>query len=123
MKDEIKEILDIERYRNKDGYAENINLLPSEIVAIKDYITNLQEEINILTAESTEWESKFYDLQEEYEKLLKKSYSDNVRITKAIEYIKEQTKGYQDDFDRVDEESWLYDLKITLNILQGEDNE
>ena len=42
------------------------------------------------------------------------------RINKAIEYIKEQTKGYQDDFDRVEEESWLYDLKITLNILKGD---
>ena len=34
---------------------------------ILDLITNLQEEINKLTAESTEWESKCYDLQKENE--------------------------------------------------------
>ena len=48
MNNEIKEILDIEKYRNKDGYVENINLLPSEIHKLLDYITNLQEEIERL---------------------------------------------------------------------------
>ena len=43
MEKEIKEILDIERYRNKDGYVENINLLPDEIHKLLDYITRLQE--------------------------------------------------------------------------------
>ena len=42
MSDEIKEILDVENYRNKDGYVENINLLPDEIHKLLDYITNLQ---------------------------------------------------------------------------------
>jgi len=36
---------------------------------VLDYITNLQVEINKLTAESTEWESKCYNLQEENERL------------------------------------------------------
>lgn len=45
MSEEIKEILDIERYRNKDGYVENINLLPDEIHKLLDYITNLQNQL------------------------------------------------------------------------------
>ena len=44
MNNEIKEILDIERYRNKDGYVENINLTPDELHLLLDYITNLEEE-------------------------------------------------------------------------------
>lgn len=44
MNEEIKKILDIENYRNKYGYVEDINLLPSEIDKLLDYITNLQEE-------------------------------------------------------------------------------
>ena len=44
MNEEIKEILDIERYRNKDGYIENISLTPDEIHILLDYITNLQQE-------------------------------------------------------------------------------
>lgn len=45
MSDEIKEILDNERYRNKDGYVENINLLPDEIHKLLDYITNLKNQL------------------------------------------------------------------------------
>lgn len=39
----IKEIIDIEKYRNKDGYVENISLMPDEIHKLSDYITNLQQ--------------------------------------------------------------------------------
>lgn len=38
-----------------------------ECKLLLDCITNLQQEINKLTAESTEWESKYYDLQQENE--------------------------------------------------------
>ena len=156
---------------NDFGYEKDKLISYEEAQILLDYITNLQEdydkamklvdkgvedsyikikeqqkEVDKLTAESTEWESKCYDLQEENERLkerceyLQRSCDRKeeqmldyrmeymgqedykARNEKAIEYIKEQTKGYQDDFDRVDEESWLYDLKIALNILQGEDN-
>ena len=60
-----------------------------------DYINNLQEETNKLTAESTEWESKFYDLQEKCEnyRKLKERYQIEKELyksrnEKAIEYIK-----------------------------------
>lgn len=46
MDQEIKNILDIERYRNKDGYVENISLMPDEIHKLLDFITNLQEKVN-----------------------------------------------------------------------------
>lgn len=37
-------ILDIEKYRNKEGYVENINLMPDELHQLLDYITKLQQE-------------------------------------------------------------------------------
>lgn len=40
-----------------------------ECKLLLDCITNLQQEINKLTAESTEWESKYYDLQQENKEL------------------------------------------------------
>lgn len=61
---------------------------------VLDYITNLQQEINKLTAESTEWESKCYDLQQEKERKerLITQYGEGMcayanRIDKAVEYI------------------------------------
>lgn len=63
MKDEIKEILDS---WNKvcNNELEYVELTLEQMRLLFNYITNLQEEVNKLTAESTEWESKCYDLQE-----------------------------------------------------------
>ena len=83
MKDEIKEILDrLERIDHKE-YSGGFEFADSgsfdedcrcfeERKKLANYITNLQEE---------------------NEKLLKKSYSDDVRITKAIEYIEDNICG------------------------------
>jgi cell division protein FtsB len=69
MKDEIKEIIRLNceeeidvKYFAKDNSLVDTTMDYSQLL---DYITNLQEEVNKLTAESTEWESKCYDLQEE----------------------------------------------------------
>lgn len=60
MKDEIKEI-NIKIPGQILDYVDT----KEHLIELFNYITNLQEEINKLTAESTEWESKCYDLQEE----------------------------------------------------------
>jgi len=77
MKDETKEINISENVLIALGDLTNGALnyyKATETVKVKystilDYITNLQVEINKLTAESTEWESKCYNLQEENERL------------------------------------------------------
>lgn len=72
MKDNVKEILDIIKKVSKaevNSYNGFIETPPMKWEIFLDYITNLQEEVNKLTAESTEWESKCYDLQEENERL------------------------------------------------------
>lgn len=58
-------------FKDNIPYEEYEMLLKScyFVLCNKDYITNLQQEINKLTAESTEWESKYYDLQQENERL------------------------------------------------------
>ena len=95
-------------------------------------ITNLQEEVNKLTAESTEWESKCYDLQEENERLKENAiHNDKVvdkakwnemlyksRNEKAKEYIYKLQKD--DDIEIWRENGyWAY----VLNILQGDDKQ
>ena len=99
MKDEIKKILDIENYRNKDGYVENIKLLPSEIHKLSDYITNLQEE-----------KDKFKS-----------------RCEKANEYIKENKDKYYHDWGEDDGsyDTYLDESEIDKlsNILNGGDEE
>lgn len=74
MSNEIKEILDdLRTYKDRYEYFlfNNLSFSDRDYKAkqLLDYITNLQEEVNKLTAESTEWESKCYDLQEENERL------------------------------------------------------
>ena len=73
MNDEIKKILDYwQFYINEPNNYKLLNVYFDEIKKVLDYITNLQQEINKLTAESTEWESKCYDLQQENERLKEK---------------------------------------------------
>lgn len=131
VNNDIKEIInDLQRVADGKYYPEDI-LCGSIAQEWVDYITNLQcdvdsyktkyenakenlkvlqEEVNKLTAESTEWESKYYDL----EKLNNANYLSfidcNSRINKVIEYIKENEKEYGSLEDNE---------KIILNILEG----
>lgn len=133
MKDEIKEILDkleivarkhtikicedgsrIETMSANVGDELRLNNYSSKLLL--NYITNLQEEINKLTAESTEWESKCDNLQEELEVLnklnqanLKQKQNYKSRNYKAIEYC------------RLNKE-FTPRLEDVENILQGDDN-
>lgn len=124
MSDEIKEMNLSEMLFNRDE-------------RLLDYITNLQEEINKLTAESTEWESKYYDLQKENKRLkesmLEKQFPDlnavrvqikteKYRIEKAIKYIKEKYEYVLGDMTFLDHDELVDRKQIThiLNILGGD---
>ena len=143
MNKEIKEILEKMKDRNEtyqfcQQHKLAINDWVYEAHYLLDYITNLQQEIDKLTAESTEWESKCYDLQQENERLKERiaylERSNDRRedtilglrqeiidaedvIDKAIEIIKEAgcydetTKEFCDDI-------WE-ELPTLLNILQN----
>lgn len=95
MTEEIKEILDIEKYRNKDGYVENINLLPDEIHKLLDYITNLQQAIEIknqrIKEEQQEKERymKFYNGLNKWNKELQQD------LDKAIDTIEKDRQFYK----------------------------
>lgn len=72
MKDEIKEILEeVKDLTDITIEKGTYGISHKKWKLLLDYITNLQEEVNKLTAESTEWESKCYDLQKENESLYK----------------------------------------------------
>ena len=73
MNKEVKEILDKlktrdDLYHRVVGSCE-VPIKYYEAHLLLDYITNLEKENNKLTAESTEWESRCYDLQKENETL------------------------------------------------------
>lgn len=74
-----------------------------EYVSPVDYIIGLENEIEIL--------------QQENEKLLKKSYSDDVKITKAIELISKEFLCYDNESDEYTQG------KKVINILNGGDEE
>ena len=82
MNEEIKEILECMRQ-----YGSTTEL------ALLDYITNLRQEINKLTAESTEWESKCYDLQQELEEEKRIEEADLKTIQRLEEENERQSKA------------------------------
>ena len=78
-----------------------------KIVSQDEYIKELKEEINKLTAESTEWEERTYCWQDRAEDL-------QIIIDKAIEYIK------NDMYVEPKELYGLVDGEHLLNILKGD---
>ena len=90
---------------------EEINRLKKELNKhIKEGIEK-DIEINKLTAESTEWESKCYQLQDRIDKAIR-----HIEILQEIIY-EQPSKDNLDDF-------WLLDkLDGIKNILQGSDKE
>lgn len=157
MKDEIKEILDFdfesqgerieineyERNILKDyitNLQEKYDIVQKDIETLtnnyndlvkmsENKITNLQEEINKLIAESTEWEERTYCWQDHSEDL-------QITIDKASDFIKEKinsTQGVINDYmyhkehnqhliELLREDIEMY--KKELNILKGsEENE
>lgn len=111
MTNDIEKMIDNLEFISKQESA-TIEINQNGCKLLLDYITNLQEEVNKLTAESTEWEERTYCWQDRAEDL-------QIRIDKAIELLKEagcydeETKTFCDDV-------WE-ELPKLLNILQGED--
>ena len=120
MKDEIKEILD---YLNdeKDWSYYTSDLTPFKVILCEerdkllDYITTLQEENENLK----DFNNK---LQATKDRLDKYDRENQMRIGKAIEYIKEE--GCYGCMNRNQCEAQLYPGQVNtlLNILQGDDN-
>lgn len=97
MKEEIKEILeDVKRHLDYVEATKQASIRDNEMKVMYDYITNLQEEINKLTAESTEWESKCYDLQKELKeyKMIFDAFS---KRPYAHRYLEEKKKELGND--------------------------
>ena len=89
---------DIE-YTLKDTNGNKYTIIDTKKVDIQE---ELNKEINKLIAESTEWESKCYNLKE--------------RISKAIEYMENNSKISLDDYVSITN---FY--KQLLDILKGVD--
>ena len=111
--DYITNLQAIIKQRDKD-----IDTLLKTIKVDNSKITNLQEEVNKLTAESTEWENRTYCWQDHAEYL-------QFTIDKAIKYINHNKHLSMFADCREPEEDWNYDLEINprelLNILKGSD--
>lgn len=69
-KKNLKEYQEYYKDIDKEQLIEDIFLVT---LYYEGVIKNLQEEVNKLTAESTEWESKCYDLQEELNDTIKEN--------------------------------------------------
>ncbi|MBO7696536.1 MAG: hypothetical protein J6T10_28245 [Methanobrevibacter sp.] len=108
MTNEIKELINnLIEYRNSDYTCKQPEdcLTIEDVWLLLDYITNLQEEINKLTAESTEWESKCYDLEN--------------RIDKAVEYLTDEKREFSEDcYYKICE---TLEARELLNILRGDE--
>ena len=88
-----------------------------DLKTLLDYITNLQEEVNKLTAESTEWESKCYDLQEENEILREL----NVCVGCNLNYKQRNEKAIEILEQDKSSASFNTAERIALNILKGDE--
>lgn len=135
MQEEIKEILD--KLKDENWYDE-LDLTGTKWVELKweethlllDYITNLQQEINKLTAESTEWESKCYELQQENERL-NNCIDDQERVINGLidkrDLYKINYNDYKYRCEKASEYINTHYLNANepelLNILQGSDKE
>lgn len=102
MKDEIKEILDKPKILML-SYGNYISL--DDYVKLKDYITNLQEDLDYQRQAEQEYNEKYTKLMKKYKELQE-------RKNKAIKYLEQP---YRDNFD--------YSKAELLNILQGEDKD
>ncbi len=99
MTEEIKEILEaLKPHNDIKEYPLYLNRKQQDL--LYDYITNLQQENEKLTAESTEWESKYYELQKGLEKVndtIKELRDNNalelVKISINSEYINTQNEN------------------------------
>lgn len=122
MSDELKNYLGNINYEIETSDIElkklDLGLNAKSWKELLDYITNLEEEVNKLTAESTEWEERTYCWQGRAENL-------EIIIDKAIKYINENKHLSMFADCREAEEDWNYDLEINprelLNILKGGD--
>ena len=128
--DEIKEILDkfdkvLKNYELDKKFGQMsvdsiYHLFPSEMVAIKDYITNLQQENERLKELCDKYEEEHSNEFQCWKRDRKELLDKRARIEKAVGYIKEQYKWIEESDKR-----WqpVLDNKKLLNILNGRSDE
>ncbi len=153
MNNEIKEILDA--WKNKKyilAYTFNYDSAREQNDKLLDYITNLQQEINKLTAESTKWESKYYEMldnfhnaNKEIERLKQpKIFIDTQDMEERYgeelykDYLEKQVKDYKSRIEKaveyIKENAWYMNkddeeildrvgIEGLLDILNGDNNE
>ena len=139
MNDKIKEML--EDIDNKKCYYVGTNgclyqdLTKEQLLLIKKYITNLQQELQEANESIIWWANRFKAVEKENEnsKKLKERYQLEKevyisRIDKAIEYIncnKQKTMAAYGDNEDDDFEIclWEEDINNLLDILKGDSNE
>ena len=149
MKDEIKEILDINigddreayiDYIDKDGKRKNYEYIEAE--DLLDYITNLQtieQQYSAILSENAELENKITNLQEENERLKEENKhifanvnDDQLLRSNAMNYAELQDYKQRNEKASTYIEYYLIgniakaencqrSLKYLLNILQGSD--
>ena len=115
MNNEIKEILeDIKRHLDYVEATKQASIRDNQMKAMYDCITNLQEEINKLTSESTEWEERTYCWQDRAENL-------EIIIDRAIKIYKNRnTCEYKKE--RFMKGKYTSDLMYEI-LIDGDDNE
>ena len=92
-------ILDIEKYRNKEGYVENINLIPDELHQLLDYITKLQQENQQLKENYDRIYNENCKLREEHNITDISLLDENQQLKKQKDDVVEYIKGLDGDYD------------------------
>lgn len=114
MNEEIKEILDRLDYNEWEVALYKVPITWCELYDIRDYITNLQQELEMMVKDDERSQETIIRLTKENERL--KENNQNMqkemckcwqRIDKAIEYIKNNDLSYYPNEENL------------LNILQG----
>ena len=108
MTNEVKEILE---KPNVYSFNDECYLYFGDYNKLKDYITNLQEENEILDENNKQMQFEMSITWKKHDKLQQ-------RIDKAIKYI---NKFYDKNEEVIDQFGFAYSYKYIKEILQGED--
>ena len=126
MNDEIKEILNIINYKYKDYYVQDI-VSGDDLKLLSDYITNLQEENEILKLDVITTEKNYNNFKDMYEKHIKEDFNYAInyqdyksRCEKAIEFIKEEA-GYDEEIRSCCCDLLYSDCDKLIELLGGDD--
>ena len=110
-------ILDIEKYRNKEGYVENINLIPDELHQLLDYITKLQQENQQLKENYDRIYNENCKLREEHNITDISLLDENYKLKKQKDDVVSEIKRVLDIWENKPNEIATLDLEYLLRML------